>query len=70
MTNEALQYKKRKTANEDVLGTLLKLVKEDQLTLDDIKHLLLVKFVFLSKFCNCIVAVKSSLFTFMGAMAI
>ena len=29
-------------ANEDVLGTLLKLVKEDELTLDDIKHLLIV----------------------------
>ncbi|KAJ8447378.1 LOW QUALITY PROTEIN: hypothetical protein Cgig2_013155 [Carnegiea gigantea] len=40
----ALEYKKRKTANEDVLGTLLKLVKEDQLTVDDVKHLLLVNF--------------------------
>ncbi|KAJ8447385.1 hypothetical protein Cgig2_013162 [Carnegiea gigantea] len=40
----ALEYKKRKTANEDVLGTLLKLVKEDQLTVDDVKHLLLVDF--------------------------
>jgi len=29
-------------ANEDVLGTLFKLVKEDELTLDDIKHLLIV----------------------------
>ncbi|KAJ8447373.1 hypothetical protein Cgig2_013150 [Carnegiea gigantea] len=45
MTNEALQYKNRKTPNEDVLGTLLKLVKEDQLTLDDVKHLLLVNFL-------------------------
>ena len=70
MTNEALQYKKRKTANEDVLSTLLKLVKEDQLTLDDVKHLVLVKFVFPPKFCNCIAAVKSSLFTFTRAMAI
>jgi len=33
-------------ANEDVLGTLLKLVKEDQLTLDDVKNLLLVSFFF------------------------
>ncbi|KAJ8447377.1 hypothetical protein Cgig2_013154 [Carnegiea gigantea] len=43
MTNEALQYKKRKTANEDALGTLLKLVKEDQLTVDDVKHLPLIR---------------------------
>ncbi|KAJ8427700.1 hypothetical protein Cgig2_003611 [Carnegiea gigantea] len=41
----ALEYKKRKTANEDVLGTLLKLVKEDQLTVDDVKHLLLDLFI-------------------------
>ncbi|KAJ8447387.1 hypothetical protein Cgig2_013164 [Carnegiea gigantea] len=32
-------------ANEDVLGTLLKLVKEDELTLDDIKHLLIDLFI-------------------------
>ncbi|KAJ8421899.1 hypothetical protein Cgig2_027515 [Carnegiea gigantea] len=56
MTNEALQYKKRKTANEDALGTLLKLVKEDQLTVDDVKHLPLV-----SLFSHLIFAIRISL---------
>ncbi|KAJ8427697.1 LOW QUALITY PROTEIN: hypothetical protein Cgig2_003608 [Carnegiea gigantea] len=45
LKRSALEYKKRKTANEDVLGTLLKLVKEDQLTVDDVKHLLLDLFI-------------------------
>jgi len=47
-------------ANEDVLGTLLKLVKEDQLTLDDVKNLLPVSF-----FSHLIVAVVQPQLSFL-----
>lgn len=32
-------------SKDDVLGTLIKLVEEDQLSLDDVKHMLVVSFI-------------------------
>ena len=57
-------------AKEDVLATLLKLVEEDELTLDDVKHLLVVSLSSHFIFAIGLAAVKFSVFRFAWVMAI